>query len=279
MNILTFDLEDWYCHDNISRDFAWEKRECRIYEGVDRILDELSVRNQKGTFFCLGWLAEHHPDIIKKISNQGHQIGCHSYQHELASRFDRDGFKQDTEKAQKCIEDAIGQKVDLFRAPAFSITAQNKYAFEVLYELEFTTDCSIFPTTRDDGGMPNYGYAQPSIIEYEGCSLKEFPMSLGKIMGREICYSGGGYFRLLPYWLIKHFTATNDYNMGYFHPSDFDPEQPRMKHLPLRNQIKNAIGLRTAFGKFKHYLDDFEFINIEEADKIIDWGEAKHICL
>ena len=93
MNILTFDIEDWYNCDFISGDFNWDKHEVRIYQGVDRILAELEKRNQKGTFFCLGWIAERHPDVIRSIQKQGHHIGCHSYQHELSFRFDEKTFK------------------------------------------------------------------------------------------------------------------------------------------------------------------------------------------
>ena len=89
MNILTFDIEDWYNCDFISGDFAWDKYEVRIYQGVERILEELEKRGQKGTFFCLGWIAEKHPGVIRSIQKQGHHIGCHSYQHELSlSKFE-----------------------------------------------------------------------------------------------------------------------------------------------------------------------------------------------
>lgn len=279
MNILTFDIEDWYCHDNITRDFNWDKHEVRIYDGVDRILDELAVRNLQGTFFCLGWLAEHHPAVIRKICDAGHQIGCHSYQHELASRFDRDKFRNDTAKAQQCIEDVIGVKVELFRAPAFSITRGNLYAFEVLQELGFTTDCSVFPAVRDFGGMPEYGCVEPALLRYSGATLKEFPINLKTVFGRDIVFSGGGYFRLLPYLLIREFTRSSPYVMTYFHPSDFDPEQPRMDYLPLLRRWKNHIGLKGAFKKFQSYLDDFDFVNIASADRRIDWNNSRTILL
>lgn len=279
MNILTFDIEDWYCHDNLSRNFAWDRHEVRIYEGTDRILDELSRRNLKATFFCLGWIAEHHSKVIRKIYEQGHQIGCHSYQHELASRFDYKCFKADTEKAKKCIEDVIGEEIHLYRAPAFSITKNNLFAFEALYELGFTTDCSIFPAIRDYGGMPEYGFAEPGLISYNGITLKEFPINLKNILGKSIVFSGGGYFRLFPYFLIKKFATESSYMMSYLHPSDFDPEQPKMTHLPLLRQWKNQVGLKTSYKKFQHFLDDFEFINVEEADKLINWDNCKIIKL
>lgn len=164
MYILTFDIEDWYNCDFISENFDWSKHEVRIYEGVERILEELSRRNLKGTFFCLGWLAENHPTIIRRIHKEGHQIGCHSYQHQLSTRFNPKTFREDTYKATSNIEDVIGEKVECFRAPGFSITYNNLWAFDILNDLGFKYDCSIFPAHHDYGGMPDYGVPVPAII-------------------------------------------------------------------------------------------------------------------
>ena len=90
---------------------------------------------------------------------------------------------EDTKKAKFLIEDAIGKEINAFRAPAFSITKENLFAFEVLGELGFTIDCSIFPTTRDYGGMPNYGVSKPHILEYAGYQFKEFPINPAKLIG------------------------------------------------------------------------------------------------
>ena len=279
MNILTFDIEDWYCHDVESGNKDWGKLECRIYEGVDRILDSLAERNLKGTFFIVGWLAENHPSVIKKIANAGNQIGCHTYQHQLLTTFDKNALLEDTRKAKSVIEDAIGKEITAFRAPAFSITKDNLFAFDVLSELGFTIDCSIFPTKRDFGGMPDYGASEPRIIEHNGHQFKEFPINPATVLGKEIVFSGGGYFRLFPYWMIKKFTQKQDYTMTYFHPSDFDPNQPDMPHLSTRQRIKNKIGLKSAYGKYLKYLDDFDFVNLETADKLIDWSKTDIIKL
>lgn len=279
MNILTFDIEDWYCHDVESGNKDWGKLECRIYEGVDRILDSLEERNLKGTFFIVGWLAENHPAVIRKIAQAGHQIGCHTYQHDLLTTFDKKALFEDTKKAKFLIEDAIGKEITAFRAPAFSITKDNLYAFEVLGELGFTIDCSIFPTKRDFGGMPDYGASEPRILEHAGYQFKEFPINPATVLGKEIVFSGGGYFRLFPYPLIKKLTKEQDYTMTYFHPSDFDAEQPDMPHLSARQRIKNRIGLRSAFGKYLKYLSDFEFVNLEAAIESIDWSKVPVVKL
>ena len=110
MNILTFDIEDWYNCDYLTRNFDWDKFEFRVDKTLIPLLEELDKKNLKGTFFCLGWLAEKHPEVIREIDRRGHQIGCHSYQHELVFRFNRDEFIEDTSKAKKYIEDVIGNK-------------------------------------------------------------------------------------------------------------------------------------------------------------------------
>ena len=275
MNILTFDIEDYYCHDNYSQNFNWDDFPVRIYEPLYKLLDVLDEYNTKGTFFCLGWLADHHPDVIKEIAKRGHEIGCHSYQHQLAYRFDRDGFKQDTYKAKSLIENLIGQEVISFRAPSYSITPSNSFCFDVLVELGFKYDCSVFPTDRECGGYPDYGEAVPAIIRCAHGDLKEFPMNTYSFLGKDIIFSGGGYFRILPYWLIKYMANHSDYIVSYFHPSDFDPDQPNMKQLSLKRQIKNKIGLKGAYSMYKKYIRDFDFMTIGEADKKINWKESR----
>jgi polysaccharide deacetylase family protein (PEP-CTERM system associated) len=278
MNILTFDIEDWYNCDFITTDFEWDKHEVRIYESVDRILDELTKRNLKGTFFCLGWLAEKHPEIIKKIHKQGHHMGCHSYQHELSFRFDREGFKQDTLKAKKLIEDVIGEPINAFRAPGFSITEKNVWALEVLTELGFEYDCSLFPARHDYGGFSSYGKAEPAILNLpNGKQLKEFPMNIHYVLGKNIVFSGGGFFRFFPYRLIKYWSSRSFYLMTYFHPRDFDPDQPVIKALPLTRRFKSYVGLSTSFMKFQKLLNDFEFLSVREANDNINWKKTRVI--
>lgn len=275
MNILTFDIEDWYNCDFISGDFDWDKYEVRIYQGVERILEELEKRNLKGTFFCLGWLAEKHPDVIKSIHKNGHHIGCHSYQHELSFRFDEKGFIEDTLKAKELIEDVIGEKVNAFRAPGFSITKNNTWALKALADMGFEFDCSMFPAPHDYGGMPSYGEGVPKRIDVgNGKMIKEFPINIKQVLGKNIVFSGGGFFRLFPYWLINHWGKKSKYMMTYFHPRDFDAGQPVIESLPAMRRFKSYVGIKGAFAKFQHLLNDYQFYNVEEADKVINWDNA-----
>ncbi|PKP41088.1 MAG: polysaccharide deactylase [Bacteroidetes bacterium HGW-Bacteroidetes-10] len=280
MNILTFDIEDWYNCDFIAKDFNWDKYEVRIYHGVDRILEELEKRDLKATFFCLGWVAEKHPVVIRRIHTQGHHIGCHSYQHELSFRFNREGFKQDTEKSKKMIEDLIGESINAFRAPGFSITENNIWALEALAELGFEYDCSLFPANHDYGGFISYGKAEPAILSLpNGTFIKEFPINIQTILNKNLVFSGGGFFRLFPYWLIKYWAMHSSYMMTYFHPRDFDIDQPVINTLPAMRKFKSYVGIKGAFSKFQFLLNDFEFVNVEQADKMIDWEKARTLHL
>jgi polysaccharide deacetylase family protein (PEP-CTERM system associated) len=280
MNILTFDIEDWYNCDFISTNLDWDNYEVRIYEGVDRILNELETRNLKATFFCLGWLAEKHPEVIRKIHSQGHHIGCHSYQHDLSYHFDRDGFKQDTKKAKELIEGVIGEPINAFRAPGFSISEDNIWALEVLTELGFEYDCSLFPAKHDYGGFTGYGKSEPAtLILANGKKLKEFPMNVYSFLGKNVVFSGGGFFRFYPYMLIKYWASRSSYLMTYFHPRDFDPDQPVIKSLPFKRKFKSYVGLSESFGKFQKFLCDFDFLSVREANNYIDWNKARVIKL
>lgn len=279
MNILTFDIEDWFCHDNYTQDFDWGKYEVRIEIGLNKILDKLEDLELKGTFFCLGWIAENQPQIIKQIAKRGHHIGCHSYQHQLSSRFTLNEFYEDTKKAKFLLEDLIGSEVNSFRAPSFSFTEKNLYCLEALALLDFKSDCSFFCAKREAGGLPNLNITKPCIVEYKGYELKEFPMSTLSIFGKEMIFSGGGYFRVIPWVIIDYLFNKKSYNMTYFHPSDFDPDQPSMKQLKISRRIKNEIGLKGSFKKFEKLISNKKFINIESAISNIDWDKAEKFKL
>lgn len=280
MNILTFDIEDWYNCDFISEDFDWDKWEYRIPVMLNPILDELDRRGLKATFFCLGWVAERHPEVIREIDKRGHQIGCHSYQHELSSRFSPDEFVEDTMRAKNLIEDIIGKGIDCFRAPGFSITIHNTWAIDKLVEMGFKYDSSVFPAHHDYGGMPHYGKAEPAILRTASDKeIKEFPINIHTAFGKHVVFSGGGFFRFFPYWMIKKWSSESEYLMTYFHTRDFDIDQPKVQGLPLHRQFKSYVGIKGAWKKLNHLLDDYEFVNLEQADQMVDWSKVRVVEL
>jgi hypothetical protein len=137
----------------------------------------------------------------------------------------------------------------------------------------------VFPAKRSHGGFARYGYSEPSVINIEGATIKEMPINLFNFLGKEVIFSGGGYFRLLPYPLIKQMMNKSDYVMTYFHPRDFDKDQPMIDDLSLVRRFKSYYGLDSAFSKLERLIDDFEFIDIDEAHKRIDWDLAKNVEL
>ena len=282
MKILTFDIEDWF-HILDNPETAgpdnWKNMQSRLEEGVNRILRLLDDTNQPGTFFCLGWVAEKYPHIVRLIQNNGHHIASHSYNHQLAFNQTKKEYEDDLYRSIDIIEQIIGKKVDTYRAPGFSITSKNFWAFEVLSKHGIKIDCSIFPANRAHGGIPEYKNALPSILNYNDVMLKSLPINTTKILGKNIVYSGGGYFRLLPSWYLNKKFLTDDYVMTYFHPRDFDPNQPIAPGLNFYRKFKSYVGLNTAYKKLELILVENEFINVEDAVKIIKWESVPRINL
>lgn len=282
MNILTFDIEEWFHlldFDDTCNEDSWDKYEIRIHSNVDRILEILEKTNTKATFFVIGWIAKKYPEVIRKIANK-YEIGSHTMTHQLVWQQSAEQFKQDVDTSIKTLEDIIGKKITKFRAPGYSIRESEKYAFEILYDLGIRTDCSIFPTHHAHGGMPSFKNPIPSIIHHNGVELEEFPITYKNILGHHIVYSGGGYFRLCPYPLLKKWSKEqNEYLMAYIHPRDLDKGQPMLTNLPFARKFKSYVGLKNAERKFLHYLNEFDFTDIETARNKIDWNLAPHITL
>ena len=208
MNILTFDIEEWFhlldC-DATRTENEWKNYEVRIYDNVERLFRILEDTHTKATFFIIGWIAKTYPDLVKRIAEQ-YQIGCHTMNHQLVWQQTPEEFRADVEKGTKMLEDITGKKVECFRAPGFSIRESEAWAFEILADLGIQFDCSVFPAPHGHGGMPSYPKAAPGIIEYKGIQMKEFPVGFKTIAGKHLMFSGGGYFRLFPYPLIKKWT-------------------------------------------------------------------------
>ena len=282
MKILTFDIEDWFhILDNKETKFSseWIKFDSRIRLGMDLIYDVLEKTEKSATFFVVGWMAEKYPEIIREISDRGFEIGSHTHLHQLAYEQDRKTFYNDVEKSIKTLEDCTGEKVSSFRAPGFSITKTNKWAFEILHELGVTKDSSVFPAGRAHGGLPSYRSALPSIIEYNGIKLKEFPINTHTILGKPFIFSGGGYFRLLPYKIIENWTNQSNYVMTYFHPRDFDIHQPIVPGLSLPRRFKSYVGIKNCKSKLEKWLRSFDFIDLNQADQKINWNHVPKIKL
>lgn len=282
MNILTFDVEQWFHildHPSSASPKEWVNKEYRLDKNMDRILTFLDEKNQKATFFVLGWVAKKYPHIVKRLDDLGYELATHSHMHQLAYTQTREEFSEDLKLSIESIENISGKKVTIYRVPGFSIKDENKWAFEEIYKAGIEIDCSVFPSSRNHGGFCEYNYAKPSLLKINGYTLKELPINLFTFFGRDLIFSGGGYFRFFPYWCIKYLTKNSDYVMTYFHPRDFDKDVPVPEGLSAVRRWKFKVGVESAFDKFKQYVNDFEFIDIAEADKSIDWENVKKIVV
>jgi hypothetical protein len=239
-------------------------------------------------------MATDFPQVVREIARRGHEVGCHSNEHVWLDKMNEEQLLKDTQEALKALEDVIGKKVVSYRAPAFSITHQNKWAVNVLADCGIESDASIFPTSRDFGGYKAFPQDTPCIIRHEGATLKEYPISLTSILGKNMAYSGGGFFRLLPYWLVSKTMKQRDYNICYFHLNDLihhrfefkskaEYEENFKEPGTLKNRIvryvKMNIGKGNAYGKLQRLLTEHEFVGIREADELIDWGKMNMVNL
>lgn len=293
MIIVSFDIEEWY----INYLKSGSKDNNIVFDSyLDAILKKLDDNQLKATFFCVGEMGRLFPHVIRKIQDAGHEIGCHSNIHTWLNKMSVDECREDTRRAIDSLEQCIGSKVKSYRAPAFSIGASNTWAFQILIEYGIERDASVFPLKRDFGGFENFGQKQPCIICYNGLRLKEFPVSTSKLLGKEIVYSGGGYFRFYPYSIVNSLLEKSLYSMSYFHIGDLLPETQKVMSKQqyesyfkekgsLLNRylryFKSNFGKKSAFDKMCKLLDDKELdlVSIQEADKLIDWESVDTVVL
>ncbi len=269
-NALTFDLEDYY-HVTAFADYVtvqdWDTQENRVERNTEHLLALLSSLKRRATFFTLGWVGERHPRIIRRIAECGHEIACHSHRHRLVYQLNHQEFLEDTRRAKQVLEEAGGSAVRGYRAPSFSITQDSLWAFEILVQLGFTYDSSIFPVRH-----PNYGLPAaprfPFRFETPSGPIIEFPMStvsFGKITAP---IGGGAYLRFLPYWYTRWslaFLNTQESRPAcvYLHPWEIDVAQPRMAGS-FTARVRHYVGLRGTEKKLRNLLRDFDFAPLGE---------------
>ncbi len=262
MNILTFDVEEWFHlldNDSTRSEVEWIKYPVRIHENMDRIFRILDDTNSKATFFIIGWIAKTYPDLVKRIAER-YEIGSHTMNHQLVWQQDRATFKEDVSSSIKLLEDITGKPVKYFRAPGFSIRESEPWAFEVIKECGIEIDCSVFPAHHAHGGIPSYGRAIPSIIKYEDVELKEFPICTKELFGRHLIFSGGGYFRLFPYWLIKKWAIEKTGLSDFLYPSSgFGCRSACYKRTPFSPKIQIVCGAWKSRKKATAHVDRFLF--------------------
>ena len=292
LNILTFDIEEWYIEQAFGggRSDKYQHFDTKLKE----LLDALDETQMQATFFCLGELASQFPQVVKLIHSRNHHIGCHSNRHMWLSKMMPAELKEDTRLAIDSLQQCVGEAVDAYRAPAFSIGKSNSWAFEVLSENGVKIDASVFPAERDFGGFSSFAHKTPSIIQIGNATIKEMPIRTTPILGKEIAFSGGGYFRFFPYRFISGKVAQSDYTMTYFHIGDLVAEESRMMSRKeyesyfkesgtlvnrTKRYVKSNLGKKRAFDKLCRLLKAHNFVSVAQADSLIEWNTAPTIKL
>ena len=174
----------------------------------------------------------------------------------------------------KHLQDLTGKKVRAYRAPGFSIKEFNRWVFPILIEQGIEVDCSVFSARRAHGGDASLAMFEPGYINVNGTRLKEFPINTVGVLGQDLIFSGGGYFRLFPYQFIKTLMHRSPYVMTYFHPRDFDADQPMVPGLSRARRFKSYYGLQSCWPKLKQLLVDFPFVDLAEAEQQVNWDRV-----
>jgi polysaccharide deacetylase family protein (PEP-CTERM system associated) len=271
VNALTIDVEDYFhvqAFADVISSRDWDLYPMRVEQNTYRLLEHLERRCIRATFFILGWVAERCPSLVRDIFRRGHEIGSHGYSHQMICRGDVESFRCDLNRAKAILEDQIGVEIKCYRAPSYSITADSLWALDVLAELGFEFDSSIFPVHHDYYGMPGaprFPYYQSLT---DGKRIMEFPPSTVHSCGMNFPVAGGGYFRLLPYrltaWAIRHINEKeNQPALLYLHPWEVDPEQPRIAAC-WRSRFRHYQNLHSTEGKLARLLDDFSWAPMSE---------------
>ncbi|HYP68307.1 MAG TPA: XrtA system polysaccharide deacetylase [Thiobacillaceae bacterium] len=269
-NAMTIDVEDYFqvsaFAPHISRQ-EWDSLPCRVERNVDLILALLDDAGAKATFFTLGWIAERHPNIVRIIVDNGHELASHGYGHQRASDLTPEEFRLDVVRAKHILEDAAGLEVKGYRAPSFSISGRNRWALDVLSETGHAYSSSIYPVRHDHYGAPD---APRHPYRPNGqYGILELPPTTVPLFGRNLPAAGGGYFRLMPYglsrWLLRQVNLREHAPcMFYFHPWEVDPEQPRPAGLNAKTRFRHYVNLHHMRGKLERLLKDFPWGRVDE---------------
>jgi polysaccharide deacetylase family protein (PEP-CTERM system associated) len=266
----TVDVEEYFqvsaLEPYLSRE-DWETLESRVEPCVDRILELLERHDAFATFFTLGWIAERHPGMLKRIADQGHEVASHGWDHRRVTELEPDEFRESVRRSKSALEELAGIPVRGFRAPSFSIVQGREWALEILIEEGYAYDSSLFPITRR-----GYGYSSgkrfPYWLELASGRLYEVPPTTLRRFGVNLPSSGGGYFRLLPYSLTRNalLDAERHCEPGtfYIHPWELDPDQPRFDVSPP-TRLRQYGGLARTSQRLERLLSEFRFTSIAQS--------------
>lgn len=268
-NAFTVDVEDYFqveAFKTVVDRECWDAMASRVEHSTAGILDLLSQAGVKGTFFVLGWIAERHPDLVRKIHADGHEVASHGYGHERAQAQSPDQFRNDIRKAKQLLEQICGARVRGYRAPTFSIARDNWWAYDILADEGFDYSSSVYPISHDLYGSPD----APTVpFRPADSHILEIPLSTVALGKRNFPCSGGGYFRLLPYpvsrWCMARSCDQRDAPIVFYcHPWEFDEGQPRIR-AGFKASFRHYTNISRMKDRVSMLLDDFRWGRMDEA--------------
>jgi polysaccharide deacetylase family protein (PEP-CTERM system associated) len=271
LNAMTVDVEDYYQVSAFAKQVTkadWEGFESRVEGNTHRILDIFDENGFKATFFVLGWIAERHPELIREISNRGHEVASHGYSHDLIYRQTPEIFRDETSRSKQVLEDIVGLPVKGYRAASYSITRQSLWALDILCDLGFVYDSSIFPIMHDRYGIPGAKTVPHQYETENNQRIIEYPLSTVGLGRKRFPISGGGYFRLFPYWLTKAgLGRVNGKDrvpfIFYMHPWEIDEGQPRIKSSRL-SEFRHYNNIDKFETRLRRLIRDFRFTTVSD---------------
>ena len=268
VNALSVDVEDYFQVSALAPLIgrgSWEKRECRVERNVDRLLSLFSDRGARATFFALGWIAERYPQLVRQIVGAGHELASHGYGHLRCNEQQPQDFLADIRRTKGLLEDLGGKRVLGYRAPSFSIGADNPWAFDMLLEAGYRYSSSVYPVIHDHYGMPD----APRFAYDARPGLREIPITTTRLLGRNLPAGGGGYFRLAPYplsrWALRRVNRIDGRPaVFYLHPWEIDPEQPRIPGTGLKTRFRHYVNLDKTEARLGRLLRDFRWGRVDD---------------
>jgi polysaccharide deacetylase family protein (PEP-CTERM system associated) len=265
-NAMTIDVEDWFQVQAYAEAIPrsdWEVLPRRVEGNTDRLLALFDQAGVKATFFVLGWIAERHPALVRRIVAGGHELASHGYGHARVDSQDNAAFRQDIGRARGLLEDIGGTSVTGYRAPTFSIGAQTPWAWDVLAEAGHTYSSSVYPVRHDLYGEPD----APRQVHRRG-PLWEVPMTTLPLRGRNLPVAGGGWFRLAPYTLfrtaLRRVNGRGERGLFYSHPWEIDPGQPRVAGAKLSSRLRHRVNLAATEARLTRLLADFSWGRMDQ---------------
>ena len=268
---MTVDVEEHFqvsgFEGTVPRD-QWGSFPSRVEANTERLLDLFDEAQVKATFFVLGWVAERQRALVRRIAERDHEIASHGYSHKLVYTQEPGEFRDETARSKALLEDIAGREVRGYRAASFSIGRRNLWAIDVLAELGFSYDSSLFPVVHDRYGIPGGRRGVHVVHRPGGGRIVEVPPSTVRVGKLVLPFGGGGYLRLFPApvtrWALRRLNQRDQMpSVVYVHPWETDPEQPRV-NAPWQNRFRHYVGLQTTLPKLRSLMSGFRFGTMQE---------------